>query len=162
MKKVISTLSSLCLAATSLFGAFSAIPASAAATAANPIVYDLVLNGKTAGTAASSDGGYNVYGDLTAGSTITIDWVVKNDPGTAGFSAYLDFSALTKTGGEYLGSTQGDAYDKEEPIKTNDHISKDGVFEYGFGLPYEMEPVSDKVIYSFNFKLKYFLETKWF
>jgi len=80
MKKFISVLSSLCLAASSLVSALpSQLTASAASVKAGNIAYDLIPEGKD----YTTSGGYNVV-DVEPGETLTIDWIVSNDAAEIG------------------------------------------------------------------------------
>ena len=122
------------------------------AGSAKDVTFDIVLHGETPIDSKADDSSYNAA-NVKPNDTVTFDWVVTNDPGTAGLQVKLDFTPLKKAGFTYVSSKIGDAYDAEEPIKINDTIEKDGIFQYGFGLPYEMEPVTGtKTVYSFTFK----------
>ena len=91
MKKLISALSSLCLAATSMLGAFAAVPMSVSAAdvkADGDIVYDLVPKGKDYKAATGS--GNNQY-TAEPGETFTIQWTVKNDQQVSGLQQFGDF-----------------------------------------------------------------------
>ena len=96
MKKLISALSSLCLAATSLLGAFPAVRAENAVTAqaADSLVYNLVPNGKTYDSAEEKGTKNNVY-KAEAGESLKIDWTVKGAPGTSGIQMNCDFTQVT-------------------------------------------------------------------
>ncbi|HBI86010.1 MAG TPA: hypothetical protein DDX71_06990, partial [Ruminococcus sp.] len=96
MKRFISALSSLCLAATSVIAAFPTLTASAAG-----LTYDLVPQDSKI---PFSDGVATVEG----GKPVTIDWVVTGDPGTAGLEYAFDFSAFTKAGGSFEDCEEGD------------------------------------------------------
>ena len=83
MKRFISALSSLCLAATSVFSAFPALTASAAST--------ITIKGDTVAA--------------QAGETVTAGFAIYNDPGTAGMQLKFDFDGLNVSS-----YTLGDAY----------------------------------------------------
>ena len=106
MKKLISALSSLCLAATTLLGAFPAVRAENAVTAqaADSLVYNLVPSGKTYESAEAKGKKSNVY-NAEPGETLKIDWTVKGDPGTAGIQMNFDFTQV-----EYVSGSRGSAY----------------------------------------------------
>ncbi|MBQ6040096.1 MAG: hypothetical protein IJL32_04895, partial [Oscillospiraceae bacterium] len=146
MKKLISALSSLCLATTSLLGAFPALPAPVAvkANAAGKVVYDLVPHGKTF-TAASGTGN-NKY-QATAGENLTIDWIIKDDPGTAGIQVYLDFKEV-----EVVKATVGDAYDLTPEFNDSD-ANKGGQIVYAWAKSALQDCDTDEAICSFNVKV---------
>ena len=106
MKKLISALSSLCLSATSLLGAFPAITAENAieAKAADTIIYNLIPSGKDYESAETTGKSNNAY-TAAPGEDLTIDWTVKGDPGTAGIQMNFDFTQV-----EYVGNKRGNAY----------------------------------------------------
>ena len=103
MKRLISALSSLCLAATSLLGTFPGISASAAQVKADApadtIVYDIIPHGKT--YTPADDGTKDSVNSYTAtpGEELVLDWTVKNDQGTAGLQMTFDFSGVTYVSG---------------------------------------------------------------
>ena len=146
MKKLISALSSLCLATTSLLGAFPAFPAPAAITAnaAGTIVYDLVPQGKT--YTAASGSGNNKY-QATAGETLTVDWIIKNDPGTAGMQMYLNFKEV-----EVVKATVGDAYDVTPEFNDSD-ANKGGQIVYAWAKSALQDCDTSEAICSFNVKV---------
>ncbi|MCQ2417951.1 MAG: hypothetical protein MJ071_09130, partial [Oscillospiraceae bacterium] len=156
MKRVLSALSSLCLAATSVAGSLPILNASAASVKADApattVVYDLVPHGKDYTAIGSGDTGNNKY-TAAAGESLTIDWTVKHDQGTAGLQIYFDFSQVNYTGG-----VEGDAYmcspeynDKDANTASGE---KAGLVSYVFGQATEEDPAEDgSVIYSFNVKV---------
>ena len=135
MKRFISVLSSLCLAATSLFGAAAGIPASAARVkvSAETVQYNLVPHGISDYTKASSADGNNVYSGAKANDTLTIDWVVEDDPGTAGLQAVFDLNPLLSKGGKFIDANADDSPYMVEPEINKDNVSSAGILKYAFG-----------------------------
>ena len=122
-------------------------------TNAYDVVYDLVPQGKDYTAAPANGEGRNVY-RATAGETLTIDWTVKNDPGTAGLQIFLDFSPV-----EYVSAKIGNGYRVQPQFNdTNANVSKGedptvgGVVAYAFGGDSEKTARDGAVIYSFTVK----------
>jgi len=149
MKKLISALSSLCLATTSLFGAFpAAITADVAlnANAAGKIVYNLIPHDKEYESAASTGKTNNVY-KAKPGEELVIDWTVQNDQGTAGIQMNFDFTAV-----EYVSARAGRAY-RITPTYS-DYKSgkglKQGEATYTWAQDNAVTATDNAVIYSFT------------
>ncbi|MBR6718925.1 MAG: hypothetical protein IKI77_11365, partial [Oscillospiraceae bacterium] len=107
MKKLISALSALCLASSSLAGAFPAAVSPVqiiTASAADQIVYNLIPHDKEYESAEQTGKKNNVY-KAEGGEELVIDWTIKNDQGTAGIQMNLDFTQV-----EYVSSKAGKAY----------------------------------------------------
>ena len=151
MKKLISALSSLCLAATTLLGAFPAVRAENAVTAkaADSLVFNLVPNGKSYDSAEEKGTKNNVY-QATAGETLKIDWTVKGDPGTAGIQMNFDFTQV-----EYASGSRGGAYritPTYSDYKSTPNL-KQGECIYTWAQSEESQANDGTVIYSFNVKV---------
>ena len=150
MKKLISALSSLCLAATSLLGAFPAITADNAieAKAAETLVYNLIPNGKNYESAETTGKDNNAY-KAAPGEELTIDWTIKGDPGTAGIQMNFDFTQV-----EYVGKKRGNAYRIVPTFSDYENTSelKKGECIYAWAQSEESQAEDNKVIYSFNIK----------
>ncbi|MBR3448956.1 MAG: hypothetical protein IKH27_14255, partial [Oscillospiraceae bacterium] len=150
MKKLISALSSLCLAATSLLGAFPAITAENAieAKAADKIVYNLIPSGKEYKSAETTGKKNNEY-TATPGEELTIDWTIKGDPGTAGIQMNFDFTQV-----EYVGKKRGGAYRITPTFSDYENTAelKKGECIYAWAQSEESVAEDNKVIYSFNIK----------
>ncbi|MBQ8920991.1 MAG: hypothetical protein IJ060_02385, partial [Oscillospiraceae bacterium] len=109
MKKLISVVSSLCLAATSLFSSFSAVPQINAA-AAGDIILDLV----PAGVEYELQGNNNVA-TVDPGATVKVNYTVKNDAVTSGMEFTFDVSEVSYVTGSLKA---GRAYEAE--METNE------------------------------------------
>jgi hypothetical protein len=148
MKRLISALSSLCLAATSLLGTVTGISASAAEVKADApagtIVYDLVPHGKTYEAADEGSKGNNVV-TAEPNEELTIDWTIKHDQGTAGLQMTLDFSQAN-----YQSAKLGKAYMALPQF--NDNTGTKGEIVYTFGQDEEETAKDGSTIYSFNIK----------
>ena len=148
MKRLISALSSLCLAATSLLGTVTGISASAAEVKADApagtIVYDLVPHGKTYEAADEGSKGNNVV-TAEPNEELTIDWTIKHDQGTAGLQMTLDFSQA-----DYQSAKLGKAYMALPQF--NDNTGTKGEIVYTFGQDEEETAKDGSTIYSFNIK----------
>ena len=142
MKRFISALSSLCLAATAVFSAFPAQAAAAntvsakatagADAAEGTVVYRFVPDGQSS---------YSDTVKVEAGQKVKLNLTVENDPGTAGAQLYFKFDnrlTLAKR------ATAGDAYDASYEWNADDcalvwtcaegheQKAKDGAVIYSF------------------------------
>ena len=104
------------------------------APAAGTVQYDLIPNGKD----YSFDGTNNVV-TVEPGSELKVDWVVSNDPGTAGMQMHFDFGGLT-----FTKRTAGKAY--KAPVQWNDET-----FAYVFGQDQTLTAADGAVVSSFTF-----------
>ena len=151
MKRLISALSSLCLAASSLLGTVPGFSASAARieadASANTIIYNLVPQDKDY-TAAADDATGNNTMNAAPGEEIVVDWTVKNDQGTAGLQMTFDLSGVNyvKDSGE-----KGSAY-KGDPEFNQENVESTGEINYAYASSTERTADDDAVIYSFTIK----------
>ncbi|MBR5723108.1 MAG: hypothetical protein IKX57_05715, partial [Oscillospiraceae bacterium] len=151
MKKLISALSSLCLAVTSLSGAFPALHAEnvITANAADKIVYNLVPHDKDYKSAKDNGTANNSY-TATAGESLTVDWIVTGDQGTAGIQMNFDFTQVT-----LVDSEKGNAY-RVSPTFSDYKTAKDlkeGECVYTWAQSSALKASDGSVIYSFNIKV---------
>ena len=147
MKRLISTLSSLCLAATSLLGTVPGFTASAASVKAdapaNTIVYDLVPDGKDY-TAAAVDSSDNNVVKAEPGEKIVVNWTVKNDLGTAGLQMTFGFDGVT-----FVSASAGGAY-KGSPQVNKEKTATTGELNYAFATSNVKAAADGAVIYKFT------------
>ncbi len=148
MKKLISAISSLCLAATSLIGAFPAFEVTNAVTAkaADQLVYDLIPSGKEYESAATSGKANNIY-KSSGNEQLTIDWIVKGDQGTAGMQMNFDFTQV-----KLVEAEKGSAY-RVSPTFSDHTIAKqlkEGECVYTWAQSNALKAQDDAVIYSFK------------
>ena len=100
------------------------------------VQYDLIPDGLD-----TTFNGVNHELMVYPGEAIKVNWIVTNDPGTAGMQMHFDFSSLT-----FVKRTAGKAY--KAPTEWNDQE-----FIYVFGGDKEMTAEDGAVISSFYFKV---------
>ena len=108
------------------------------------IQYDLVPQGKeyTKATAANS----NNLVVVNPGDELTVDWMISEDPGTAGMQIALDFSQVT-----YVKSILGDAYEVIPQFNDN-NPAKPGQVVYAWAKNDVQDCDTEEPIYSFKIK----------